>query len=60
MQPQHVSTLLEALILAVAHKEYIASPSALYERIRDGGVMIDVKSSMPHITPPRGIRLWSL
>ncbi len=51
---------LDALILAVAHKEYIANPGSLYERIRDGGVMIDVKSSMPQVTPPRGIRLWSL
>jgi UDP-N-acetyl-D-galactosamine dehydrogenase len=57
-------TNLDALILAVAHKEYITNPSALYERVREGGVLIDVKSSMPAIPPPakppRGIRLWSL
>jgi UDP-N-acetyl-D-galactosamine dehydrogenase len=51
---------LDALILAVAHKEYIANPGAIYERVRDGGVVIDIKSAMPVAKPPRGIRLWSL
>ena len=51
---------LDAAILAVAHKEYIANPSAIYERVRDGGVVIDVKSALPTTRPPRGIRLWSL
>ena len=52
---------LDALILAVAHREYIASPSAIYERVRDGGVVIDIKSVLPaHAKPPRGIQLWSL
>ena len=51
---------LDALFLAVAHKEYISNPAALYERVKDGGVFIDVKSAMPTAKPPRGIRLWSL
>ena len=51
---------LDALILAVAHKEYIGNPSAIYERVRDGGVLIDIKSALPATKPPRGIRLWSL
>ena len=54
---------LDALILAVAHDAYIARPEALYERVRDGGVLIDVKSALPPLRgdkPPRGIRLWSL
>ena len=51
---------LDALILAVAHKEYVGSPSAIYERVRDGGVLIDIKSALPATKPPRGIRLWSL
>lgn len=51
---------LDALILAVAHREYIANPNALFDRVRDGGVVIDVKSALPVATPPRGIRMWSL
>ncbi len=52
---------LDALILAVAHDDYLAAGSALFERVRDNGVVIDVKSALPSTTkPPRGIRLWSL
>ncbi len=51
---------LDAAILAVAHREYIGNPAAIYERVRDGGVVIDVKSALPTTKPPRGIRLWSL
>jgi UDP-N-acetyl-D-glucosamine/UDP-N-acetyl-D-galactosamine dehydrogenase len=54
---------LDAAILAVAHKEYIANPSAIYARVRDGGVVIDVKSALPPLPGgkgPRGIHIWSL
>jgi UDP-N-acetyl-D-galactosamine dehydrogenase len=52
-------TGLDAVILAVAHKEYISNPDAIFARVRDGGVVIDVKSALPR-KAPRGIRLWSL
>jgi UDP-N-acetyl-D-galactosamine dehydrogenase len=52
---------LDAIILAVAHREYVANVRAIFERVRDNGVVIDVKSALPGNTkPPRGIRLWSL
>jgi len=52
---------LDALILAVAHREYIENPAALFERVKDGGAVIDVKSALPTaLKPPRGIRVWSL
>ena len=52
---------LDAIILAVAHREYLANVGAIFERVRDHGVVIDVKSALPAATkPPRGIRLWSL
>jgi UDP-N-acetyl-D-galactosamine dehydrogenase len=53
---------LDAAILAVNHKDYgFGTPNSLFERVRDGGVVIDVKSALPSGTrPPRGIRLWSL
>jgi UDP-N-acetyl-D-galactosamine dehydrogenase len=60
LTPLEQMTGLDAVILAVAHKEYIANPAAIYERVRDGGVVIDVKSVLPTATPPRGIRQWSL
>jgi UDP-N-acetyl-D-galactosamine dehydrogenase len=52
---------LDAVILAVAHDEYIKNIGNIFERVRDGGAVIDVKSALPANTkPPRGIRLWSL
>jgi UDP-N-acetyl-D-glucosamine/UDP-N-acetyl-D-galactosamine dehydrogenase len=52
---------LDALILAVSHKEYISNPAGIFERVKDGGAVIDVKSALsPATKPPRGIRLWSL
>jgi len=51
---------LDALILAVSHKDYLKDIDAIYARVRDGGVVIDVKSVLPVKQPPRGIRQWSL
>jgi UDP-N-acetyl-D-galactosamine dehydrogenase len=52
---------LDAIILAVSHKEYVSNPTGIFERVRDGGVVIDVKSAIPPtLKPPRGIKLWSL
>lgn len=61
LAPLDQLTGLDAAILAVAHREYIANPGAIFERVRDNGVLIDVKSALPKtVKPPRGIRLWSL
>jgi UDP-N-acetyl-D-galactosamine dehydrogenase len=52
---------LDALILAVAHREYIDNPAALFERVKDGGAVLDVKSALPSsLKPPRNLRVWSL
>jgi UDP-N-acetyl-D-galactosamine dehydrogenase len=59
--PLEQLTQLDAIILAVAHREYVANPGAIFERVRDHGVVIDVKSALPAAPrPPRGIRMWSL
>jgi UDP-N-acetyl-D-glucosamine/UDP-N-acetyl-D-galactosamine dehydrogenase len=58
--PLEKFTGLDALVLAVAHNEYIRDVDAIYARVRDGGAVIDVKSVLPTKAPPRGIRLWSL
>ncbi|MBL9019112.1 MAG: nucleotide sugar dehydrogenase, partial [Myxococcales bacterium] len=52
---------LDAVILAVAHKEYVENVASIFERVKDGGAVIDVKSAIPPNTKlPRGLRLWSL
>jgi UDP-N-acetyl-D-galactosamine dehydrogenase len=50
---------LDALILAVSHKQYLDDQAGFLARVRDGGIVIDVKSAL---TPPsqRGLRYWSL
>jgi UDP-N-acetyl-D-galactosamine dehydrogenase len=52
-------TGLDAIILAVAHADYLQNMDSIFARVRDGGVVIDVKSAIK-AKPPRGIRLWSL
>jgi UDP-N-acetyl-D-glucosamine/UDP-N-acetyl-D-galactosamine dehydrogenase len=52
-------TGLDAIILAVSHNEYLRDIDSVFARVRDGGVVIDVKSAIK-VKPPRGIRLWSL
>ena len=59
LTPIEKLTGLDALILAVAHDEYIKNVEGIFARVRDGGVVIDVKSIVK-TKPPRGIRLWSL
>ena len=52
---------LDALIFAVSHQQYLDNVDAnVYARVRDGGVVIDVKSVLAPGKAPRGIRHWSL
>ncbi len=52
---------LDAVIFAVSHAQYLADIDAnVYARVRDGGVVIDVKSVLKPGSAPRGIRHWSL
>jgi len=54
-------TDLDALVLAVAHDEYVQSGTAgLFERLRPRGILIDVKSVVPVAGVPAGITHWSL
>ncbi len=59
LAPIDTFTHLDAVIVAVAHSEYISDVAAIYARVADGGVVIDVKGVLT-TQPPRGIRLWSL
>ena len=51
---------LDAAILAVSHAEYLANPLGIFERVKDGGAVIDIKSVLPVGVAPRGIQVWSL
>jgi UDP-N-acetyl-D-galactosamine dehydrogenase len=51
---------LDALVVAVAHDEYVAQGDKLFAPLRDGGIVIDVKSIFePSKIDPR-LRYWSL
>lgn len=52
---------LDALVLAVPHKEYLDSTPPLYRsRLKPGGVFIDIKSVYRPLDMPPGVRYWSL
>jgi len=53
---------LDALILAVAHRQYLdLGAEALARRVNPGGVLIDVKSALDPKQLPSGlVRYWSL
>jgi UDP-N-acetyl-D-galactosamine dehydrogenase len=52
---------LDAMVLAVSHRWYVEQGQArLLGMIRDGGVMVDVKSALAPDRMERGIRYWSL
>jgi UDP-N-acetyl-D-galactosamine dehydrogenase len=53
-------TGLDALILAVNHHQYLAMADALTDRVRPGGVLVDVKSALNPRTLRRDIMYWSL
>ena len=62
-----VKTTLEALptahavVLAVAHKEFVGQGWSLIQRLSDSGkVVIDVKSALDRSTKPADVTLWRL
>ena len=52
---------LDALVIAVSHKEYLAMGQAkICALVKDGGVIADVKSALDPHKMDRGIKYWSL
>jgi UDP-N-acetyl-D-glucosamine/UDP-N-acetyl-D-galactosamine dehydrogenase len=52
---------LDALVLAVSHEAYRAlGTEALTARVRDGGVVVDVKSALDPSKMRHGVHYWSL
>jgi UDP-N-acetyl-D-glucosamine/UDP-N-acetyl-D-galactosamine dehydrogenase len=53
-------TNLDALILAVNHREYIANMPKLFAMLKQGGLLIDIKSAVSPKLIPSEIKYWSL
>jgi UDP-N-acetyl-D-glucosamine/UDP-N-acetyl-D-galactosamine dehydrogenase len=52
---------LDAMVLAVSHRWYLdLDPAQLLGIVREGGVLVDVKSALDPALMERGIRYWSL
>ena len=51
---------LDVLVLAVSHQAYLDDTAGLLARVKDGGVVMDVKSVLDPASLPRGLRYWSL
>ncbi len=51
---------LDALILAVPHRDYVAVPDRLYAMLRGGGVLVDLKSVFEPGAVRPDISYWSL
>jgi UDP-N-acetyl-D-galactosamine dehydrogenase len=51
---------LDAVILAVPHREYLADEKKLLGMLRPDGVLIDVRSALTPSRLPTGLNYWSL
>lgn len=51
---------LDMLVLAVNHRDYVKDSAALFDRLRPGGVLVDVKSVLAQDAVPPGFAYWSL
>jgi UDP-N-acetyl-D-galactosamine dehydrogenase len=51
---------LDALILAVPHREFLSDPVSLFSRLKPGGIFVDVKSAFSPGDAPEDVRYWSL
>ena len=51
---------LDALVLAVPHREFLSDPTKLFAKLKPQGVLIDVKSVIDPAIVPSGITYWSL
>ena len=61
LQPIERLTDLDALVLAVPHRRYLDAPvTLLSDRLRPGGILIDVRSAIPQGVLRDDITTWSL
>jgi UDP-N-acetyl-D-galactosamine dehydrogenase len=61
LRPPEALTDLEGLILAVPHARFLeGGPARVTARLRPGGVLIDVKSTIAQDSIPPDVHHWSL
>ena len=60
LSPPEDLVQLDALVLAVNHAVYLADPADLVARVREGGVLVDVKSALERAILPGELVYWSL
>jgi UDP-N-acetyl-D-galactosamine dehydrogenase len=60
LSPPEALVGLDALVLAVNHAATIADPADLVARVREGGVLVDVKSALAREGLPEELVYWSL
>jgi UDP-N-acetyl-D-galactosamine dehydrogenase len=62
LTPLDELTSLDALILAVGHQQFVTQPMDFFlDRLRPGGVLVDVKSALdPKQIPPGRVSYWCL
>ena len=53
-------TQLDALVLAVPHRDYLRDPTALFGMLANGGTLMDVKSAILPRDVPKHLQYWSL
>ncbi|MBI1210139.1 MAG: nucleotide sugar dehydrogenase [Alphaproteobacteria bacterium] len=51
---------LDAIVLAVPHREFLADKSALFAKLKHNGIVIDVKSALEPNEVPSHLTYWSL
>jgi UDP-N-acetyl-D-galactosamine dehydrogenase len=51
---------LDAIVLAVPHREFLRDQAQLIAKLKPLGILIDVKSAIDPATVPKGITYWSL
>jgi UDP-N-acetyl-D-galactosamine dehydrogenase len=51
---------LDAIVLAVPHREFLADKSALLGKLKHNGILIDVKSAFEPAEVPSHLTYWSL
>ena len=61
LAPLETLAHLDGLVLAVSHRQYLEiDQKKLLERVKDGGVVADVKSALDPAKVDRGLSYWSL
>jgi UDP-N-acetyl-D-glucosamine/UDP-N-acetyl-D-galactosamine dehydrogenase len=60
LSPWTALTDLDALVVAVAHDEYVAMGDGVFTTLRDGGILVDVKSIFTPAKVDKRLHYWSL